>query len=188
MPKGSGPFTETRTHDSLPDSRLHGFADNNFRRPVPSMTPFRTAALFAILGVANASLAQELDDLFAGPNPTPPCECRHHTFSLDHSPSWMPKAAKTAITAATRSDESHWKGAILFCPTTNAVIERFPLKRAYRFLVCPSDWTGFKPRKVTDKTLIENGIPIEKIRAMFHRTEMGPIEVSFRARRHDTTD
>lgn len=146
------------------------------------LTLFRIAALLSILGVANASLTQDLDDLFAGSEAAPICECRHYTFSLENPPDWMPDAVKTAIAATAHSDKAEWKGAVIFCPRTNAVIERFPLKRAYRFLVCPSDWKGFKPKKVTEKTLIEGGIPIEKIRAMLQSTVMGPIEVSFRAR------
>jgi hypothetical protein len=35
---------------------------------------------------------------------------------------------------------------------------------------------------VTEKALMESGIPIEEIRAMFQSTLMGPIEVSFRSR------
>ncbi|QDV46079.1 hypothetical protein Enr13x_59830 [Stieleria neptunia] len=145
-------------------------------------TLFRFAALTWFLCVANALLAQDLDDLFAGSEAAPLCECRHHTFSLENPPDWMPNAVKNAIAAAAHSDKAEWKGAVLFCPTTNAVIERIPLKRAYRFLVCPSDWQGFKPKKVAKNKLIESGIPIDKIRAMFQSTVMGPIEVSFRAR------
>jgi hypothetical protein len=146
------------------------------------LTLFRIVALLSTLGVATASFAQDVDDLFAGSEEMPLCDCRHHTFSLDNPPDWMPDTVKVAINAAAPADEAEWKGAILFCPTTNAVIERFPLKRAYRFLVCPSDWKGFKPKKVTEKALMESGIPIEDIRAMFQSTLMGPIEVSFRSR------
>ncbi|KAA5541920.1 hypothetical protein FYK55_17135 [Roseiconus nitratireducens] len=146
------------------------------------LTLIRILTLLAILGAEDVSLAQDLDDLFAGSEAVPLCECRHDTFSLDNPPDWMPDAVKAAVADAARSDKAKWKGAVLFCPTTNAVLERFPLKRAYRFLVCPSDWKRFKPKMVTDKTLTEHGIPIDQIRAMFQSTVMGPIEVSFRAR------
>lgn len=145
-------------------------------------TFLRFVAVLTILCAASAGFAQGVDDLFDDSEKEPLCECHHYTFSLENPPDWIPKAAKTALANAARPDESGWKGVVLFCPTTNAVIERFPLKRAYRFLVCPSDWQGFKPRRVTAETLIKNGIPIEKIREMFQSVVMGPLEVSFRAR------
>ena len=142
----------------------------------------RFVALLLLSNAASLTLAQDVDDLFDDSDVKPPCECHHHIFSLDSPPKWIPQAVKSKLVAATKSDDDSWHGAVLFCPTTNAVIERFALKRAYRILVCPSEWQGFNPKKVGDKTLVKNGIPIEKIRAMFQSLVMGPLEVSFRAR------
>ena len=122
----------------------------------------RFVALLILSSAAGLTLAQDVDDLFDDSDVKPPCECHHHAFSLDNPPKWIPHAVKSRLLTAAKSDDDNWHGALLFCPTTNAVIERLALKRAYRFLVCPSDWQGLKPKKVDDKTLIKNGIPIEK--------------------------
>ncbi|EMB18936.1 hypothetical protein [Rhodopirellula europaea] len=146
------------------------------------LTLFRFAALLCLVGLASVSHSQGVDDLFADSDVEPICECRHHIFGLDHPPEWIPKDVTKALASAVRSNEGMRQGGVLFCSKTNAVIECFALKRAYRFLVCPSDWQGFKPKAVTDEALIENGIPVDKIRAIFQSMVMGPIEVSFRAR------
>ncbi|CAD73025.1 hypothetical protein-signal peptide and transmembrane prediction [Rhodopirellula baltica SH 1] len=147
-------------------------------------TPLHTTLLFMFLCIPSAIVAQELDDLFAGSAKTPPCECDHHIFALKGIPEWMPKAAKSALAEAVSMDWNGTDAMLLYCPTTNAVIQLVPLKASCSFLVCPSNWRGFKPRFATEESITERGIPVDKIRAMFQLPDvvMGPLQISVRAR------
>lgn len=146
------------------------------------LNSLRIVILLAVTSVACDSFAQDLDDLFSESEKGTPCECHHHIFSLETPPDWMPKTVISTLRDATSPDATDWNGTLFFCPTTNAVIERYPLKRAYQFLVCPFDWQGFKPRRATEKTIAKNGIPLVKIRALLQSVAMGQLEVSVRAR------
>ena len=96
----------------------------------------------------------------------------------------MPQAARSALAEAYDLARNGTDRNLLYCPTTNAVIEGFPLKASCSFLVCPSDWSGFKPRFATKESLTERGIPVDKIRELLQLPSvvMGPLEISVRAR------
>jgi len=146
-------------------------------------TRLRATLLFLILSIANTGVAQELDDLFDDSDESPPCECDHRIYHWKDFPDWMPESARSALMHAVSGHPKTIARDLLYCPTTNAVIERVPLKATYSFLVCPYDWQGFKPRFTTEKSLREHGIPVDKIRAMFQLPSvvMGPLEILVRA-------
>ncbi len=143
----------------------------------------RVVLILALVLISHCCTAQVVDDLFGDNNSTAKVNNRHQLFGYEDPPDWIPESARPVLLRALMVKPRRDDHVFLYCPSTNAVVVRFPSKEAAYFLVCPQQWHDFDPKPAGKEKLKKNSIPIDKIQDLLDSTMlMGPLDVTISAR------